>query len=74
MFCLLAVAMAWDTPYRITVVAGLAVAFSIAAIVTGTVARRGRRKSARAFPGLSIAWDQDRKLLREALAAQENRS
>ena len=35
MFCFLAVAMAWDTPYRTTVVAGLALAFAIAAIVTG---------------------------------------
>ena len=74
MFCLLAIALAWDTSYRITVVAGLAFAFAIAALVTGSVARRERRKSAPAFPGLSIAWDQDRELLREALAAQENRS
>lgn len=74
MFCFLAVAIAWDTPYRTTVIAGLALAFSAAALVTGGLARRERQRSARAFPRLSTAWNQDRELLREVLAAQENHS
>ena len=74
MFCFLAVAIAWDTPYRTTVVAGLALAFSAAALVAGGLARRERQRSARAFPRLSTAWNQDRELLREVLAAQENHS
>jgi uncharacterized membrane protein YqjE len=71
MLCLLAVAMAWDTPYRTAVVAGLALAFGVVAIVTGGVARRERTKSAGAFPRLSTAWDRDREMLREILAARE---
>jgi uncharacterized membrane protein YqjE len=71
MLCFLAIAIAWDTPYRTTVVAGLAVAFAVAAVVTGALARRERQKSASAFPRLSIAWNRDRELLREVLAARE---
>lgn len=74
MFCFLVVVIAWDTPYRTTVVAGLAIAFSVAALVTGELARRERRRSARAFPRLSTAWNQDRELLREVLAAREKQS
>jgi len=74
MFCLLAVAMVWDTPYRTTVVAGLALAFALAAIITGGLARSEREKSAGAFPRLSTAWDQDREMLRDVLAARENHS
>lgn len=74
MFCLLAVAMAWDTPYRTTVVAGLALAFAAAAIVTGWLARREGLKSARAFPRLHTAWDRDREMLREVLAAPGSNS
>lgn len=74
MFCLLAVAMAWDTPYRTTVVAGLALAFTAAAIFAGGLARREGQKSARVFPRLGTAWDRDRELLREVLAARENQS
>lgn len=71
MFCFLAVAMAWDTPYRTAVVAGLALAFAVAAIVTGALARSERRKSGQVFPRLSTAWNRDRELLREVLAARE---
>lgn len=74
MFCLLAVAMAWDTPYRTTVVVGLALAFAVAAIVTGGMARGERTKSGGAFPRLSTAWDRDREMLREILAARETHS
>ena len=74
MFCFLAVAIAWDTPYRTTVIAGLAVAFSIAALATGELARRERQRSAHAFPRMRTAWHQDRELLRDVLAARENDS
>ena len=74
MFCFLAVAIAWDTPYRTTVIAGLAVAFSVAALATGELARRERQRSAQAFPRMSTAWHHDRELLREVLAARENHS
>ena len=71
LFCLLAVTMAWDTPYRNAVVAGLALAFAVVAIVTGGMARRERTKSNGVFPRLSTAWNRDRELLREILAARE---
>lgn len=74
LFCLLAVTMAWDTPYRSVVVAGLALAFAVVAIVTGGMARRERTKSNGVFPRLSTAWDRDRELLREILAARETQS
>jgi hypothetical protein len=66
--------MAWDTPYRSVVVAGLALAFVVVAIVTGGMARRERTKSDGVFPRLSTAWDRDRELLREILAARETQS
>jgi len=71
LFCLLAVTMAWDTRYRSAVVAGLALAFAVVAIVTGGMARRERTKSNGVFPRLSTAWNRDRELLREILAARE---
>lgn len=74
MLCVLVVTIAWDTPYRTIVVAGLALAFAVAAIVTGGLATREREQSDGAFPRLSTAWDRDRELLREVLAARENRS
>lgn len=74
LLCLLAVTLAWDTPYRTMVVAGLALAFIVAATITGGLATREREKSGGAFPRLSTAWDRDRELLREVLAARENRS
>ena len=72
MFCLLAIALAWDTQYRTTVVAGLAFTFAFAAFVTGGLARRARVKSGAMFPRMSTAFDRDRELLREVLAAREN--
>ena len=74
MFSCLAIAVAWDTPYRITVIAGLALAFVTAAIIAGEVERRERRKSARLFERLRSAWITDRETLREVLAAREARS
>lgn len=74
MFCFLAVVMAWDTPYRTVVVAGLALAFAVAAIVTGALARSDGRRSEPVFPRLSTAWNRDRELLREVLAARETHS
>jgi uncharacterized membrane protein YqjE len=74
MLCVLVVTIAWDTPYRTIVVAGLALAFAVAAIVIGGLATREREESAGAFPRLSTAWDRDRELLREVLAARESRS
>jgi uncharacterized membrane protein YqjE len=71
LFCLLAVTMAWDTRYRSAVVAGLALAFAVVAIVTGGMARREWTKSNGVFPRLSTAWNRDRELLREILAARE---
>jgi uncharacterized membrane protein YqjE len=74
MLCLLAIAMAWDTAYRTAVVAGLAFGFAVAATVIGAVARRELTKSPGVFPRLSTAWDRDREMLREILAARETQS
>lgn len=74
MFCCLAIALAWDTPYRFAVIAGLALVFVTAAIVAGDFARRERRKSVRLFKRLRSAWITDRETLREVLAAREAKS
>ncbi len=74
MFCCLAIAVSWDTPHRITVIAVLALAFVTASIVAGEVARRLRQKSAQLFPRLRTEWINDRELLRETLATREGRS
>lgn len=71
MFCLLAVASAWDTPHRTTVIAGIALAFTFAAVVAGEAARRERHTSGRIFPRLSGEWNKDREVLRAVLAARK---
>lgn len=71
MFCVLAIAVAWDTPYRIAVIAGLALAFVTASLIAGAAARRDRLKSARLFPRLRSEWITDRETLREVLAVRE---
>jgi len=73
MVCCLAIAVSWDTRYRMTVIGVLALAFVTAAIIAGEVARRFRQKSARLFPRLRNEWITDRELLRETLATREAR-
>lgn len=74
MFCCLAIALAWDTPYRFAVIAGLALVFATAAIIAADFARRERRRTASLFKRLRSAWITDRKTLREILAAREANS
>jgi uncharacterized membrane protein YqjE len=74
MFCCLFIALAWDTPYRFAVIAGLALVFVAAAIIAGDFARRERRKSDRLFKRLRCAWITDRETLREILAARGAKS
>jgi uncharacterized membrane protein YqjE len=64
----LAIAMAWDTPYRYIVIAGLALFFLALAIATGDVARRERRNTARVFERLRDEWLRDRETLRDIIA------
>jgi uncharacterized membrane protein YqjE len=71
MFCGLAMAVAWDTPYRITVAAALALGFVTMTIIAGEAARRERRKSEQLFRRLRSAWMTDRNTLREVLAVRE---
>lgn len=71
MFCCLAVALAWDTPYRIRVIAGLALGFVTATVIAAEIARRERRRSARLFRRLRSAWIADRETVREVLEARE---
>jgi uncharacterized membrane protein YqjE len=71
MFCCLAIAVSWDTPHRIAVIAVLALAFVTASIIAGEVARRLRTKSAQLCPRLRKEWINDRELLRETPATRE---
>lgn len=68
MLCGLAIAIAWDTPYRYIVIAGLALFFLAIAIATGDVARRERRRTARVFERLRDEWLRDREALREIIS------
>lgn len=63
----LAIAIAWDTPYRYIVIAGLTLFFLAIAIATGDVARRERRHVARLFERLRDEWLRDREALREII-------
>jgi uncharacterized membrane protein YqjE len=63
----LAIAIAWDTPYRYIVIAGLTLFFLAIAIATGDVARRERRHVARVFERLRREWMRDREALREII-------
>ena len=63
----LAIALAWDTPYRYIVIAGLTLFFLAVAIATGDVARRERRHVARLFERLRAEWLRDREALREII-------
>ena len=73
MFCCAAIAVAWDTPYRFTVIAGLALVFATVAIIAGEIIRRERRTPARLFERLRSAWVSDQTMLREVLDAREAR-
>ena len=64
----LAIAIAWDTPYRYIIIAGRALFFLAIAIATGDVARRERRQTARVFERLRDEWTRDRETLREIIA------
>jgi uncharacterized membrane protein YqjE len=68
----LAIAIAWDTPYRYIVIAGLALFFLAIAIATGDVARRERRQTARVFERLRDEWTRDREALREIIAERND--
>jgi uncharacterized membrane protein YqjE len=68
----LAIAIAWDTPYRYIVIAGLALFFLAIAIATGDVARRERRQTARVFERLRDEWTRDRETLREIIAERND--
>lgn len=74
MFTCLAIAAAWDTPYRITVIAGFALTFVTVAIIAGDAVRRERRKHVRLFQRLRGVWATDRETLRDVLEARETRS
>jgi uncharacterized membrane protein YqjE len=63
----LAIAIAWDTPYRYVVIAGLTLFFLAIAIATGDVARRERRQIAQVFERLRAEWQRDREALREII-------
>jgi uncharacterized membrane protein YqjE len=72
MLCGLAIAMAWETPYRYIVIAGLALFFLAIAIATGDVARRERRRTALVFARLRDEWIRDREALREIIAERND--
>jgi uncharacterized membrane protein YqjE len=74
MLCCLAIAVAWDTPHRIAVIAGLALACITAALIAGEAARRERQQSAQLFRRLRTALSTDRETLREVITAPEARS
>ena len=65
--CGLAIAIAWDTPYRYIVIAGLTLLFLAIAIATGDVARRERHQVAQLFERLRAEWQRDREALREII-------
>jgi uncharacterized membrane protein YqjE len=72
MLCGLAVAIAWDTPYRYIVIAGLALFFLAIAIATGDVARRERRHIALVLERLRDEWTRDREALREIITERND--
>jgi uncharacterized membrane protein YqjE len=63
----LAIAIAWETPYRYLVIACLTLLFLAIAIAAGDVARRERRQVARVFERLRGEWMRDRETLREII-------
>jgi uncharacterized membrane protein YqjE len=65
--CGLAIAIAWETPYRYVVIAGLALAFLAVAIAAGEIARRERRHTAGMFERVRKEWTQDRATLRQIM-------
>jgi uncharacterized membrane protein YqjE len=67
MGCGLAIAIAWETPYRYMVIASLTLFFLAVAIATGDVARRERRHVGQLFQRLRDEWTRDRAALREII-------
>ena len=67
----LVVAVAWETPWRLHSIAGLALAFLAVAVVAGEMARRERRRAGSSLARLRSEWERDRRALRQVLAAQD---
>ena len=68
--CFLVIALAWDTPYRYWVIAGLALAFCGTALIAGATVRRERREGGRLFGRLRDEWQQDRRTLQQIMASR----
>jgi uncharacterized membrane protein YqjE len=68
--CVLVIALAWETPYRYWVIAGLAVAFCGTALIAGATVRRERREGGRLFGRLREEWSQDRQALQQIMASR----
>lgn len=67
----LLVAIAWNTPWRLHALAGLALAFLAIALIAGELARREKRRAGATLARLRAEWDRDRSTLRELLAGRD---
>jgi uncharacterized membrane protein YqjE len=69
--CALVIAVAWETPWRLHAIAGVALAFLAAAVVAGEIARRERRRAGSTLARLRGEWERDRRALRQVLASRD---
>ena len=71
MGCLAVVAYAWDTPHRVSVIAGMGAGFLGVAIAAAVYRARVARAKSPLFASLRREWQEDRALLERLLSDQE---
>ena len=69
--CLVVVAYTWDTPYRVTAIAGMAGGFLVAAIAAAIYRSRAARTKAQFLGAVRREWQADRVLLERIWSSDE---
>jgi uncharacterized membrane protein YqjE len=72
MGCLVVVAYTWDTPYRVTAIAGMGGGFVIIAIVAAVYRASAARAKSLFLASVRQEWQQDRILLERILSSDQD--
>ena len=70
--CLAVIAYAWDTPYRVTVIACMAGVFLVVAIGAAVYRSRAARARSPLLSDVRREWQEDRVILERILSADED--
>jgi uncharacterized membrane protein YqjE len=72
MSCLVVVAYTWDTPHRISAIAGMGIGFFVIAVVAAVYRARAARSSSPFLASVRQQWRDDRVLLERLLSSDQD--